>query len=918
MAAETCAFPVSFAQQRVWFLTQLAPESPYYNIGAGVPLSTPIDRELLSRCLDELVRRHESLRTAICTVEGSPMQLVGPPYRMSLPVVDLRALPEAVRRAEVRRILKEEIRRPFDLAEIPLFRLTLILVDACECVLAIIMHHLISDAWSMQIFLRELTELYGAFRVGQPSPLPELPIQYADYAVWQRRQLEGNGSKAHLDYWIRQLASLPALHIPADRPRPALPTLRGARVPLHVPAEIATRVRTVCRQEGVTLFMSVLAAFASLLHRYSGQDDIVVGTPVAGRGRAELTSLIGFFVNMLVLRVDLSGDPSLRELLRRVRSVALDAYAHQDVPFERLVEKLGPERDTRRNPLFQVTCQLLQSAQPDWNAKPADEAPTIVPDAGTAAFDLSLDLWEDGQALTGRIEFSTDLFEERSIRGMAAHYCVLLERCFTRPDGRLSELNLLTAEELRGAASGSRGTRGAVTVEKPITRLFRSQVDRTPAAIALLAGGAEICYAEVDRLAVDHARQLRSRGVGAERLVGVYAARSAETVVGLLAVLYAGGAYVPLETASPPWRLAGILRDGQVRIVLTTPQLGDSVRSVCSVLDPSERPDVLTVDLGAVGFDLAASADDLWTCPRLDDLAYIIYTSGATGRPKGCLIQHGSLAHHSVAMAGHYELRPGDRVLQFADPAFDVAAEEIFPTFLSGATLVMISDGALASYAELTDFLARHRITVINLPAAFWHGYLSYLVDTSTAVPSTLRLCIVGSDVVSRDQLARWQAAVPPDRVRLYNAYGVSEATITSTLFHVPPDCATRYPLSVPIGRPIGDTGVFVLDRYGQPLPRGIVGGAAHRRARVGQGIPRTARADGRSLRRSFDRRSDTDPALSHGGPRPLPAGRQSRISGARGSAGERARISGGGGRNREHPRGASARGTGRRGGATG
>jgi amino acid adenylation domain-containing protein/non-ribosomal peptide synthase protein (TIGR01720 family) len=838
-ANQSFVFPVSFAQQRLWFLHQLAPDTPSYNCGGALRFRTTINADLLRRSVNEIVRRHEVLRTAFQVIEGRPMQVVSGTVEIALPVIDLGSSP--LPQAQIESLVAEEVRRPFDLTRGPLLRVTLLVSGAADAAIAdsiivLAMHHIISDAWSMQVFVREMTALYRAFARGEDSPLPELPIQYADYAAWQRRWLEGIEER-QLAYWRRQLAELPALELEKDYPRPLVPSYRGARYQFDIGDAAARRLYALCAAEGTTLFMGLLAVFGTLLHRYTGQDEVVIGAPVAGRNRPELINLIGFFVNLLVLRLDFSGNPHFRTILQRVRQTALDAFDHQDVPFERVVEDLKPMRDTARHPLCQVTFQMLHSAPDD----DKDPAATIDIDLGTAAFDLSLDIWETNGSLQGRIEYSTDLFDHATVHRFVTHFRTLLDRLCNEPEHPLSGMNLLEDQELRRVLYQWNHADITVPAGAPVEQLVAGQAAQTPAAIALVEGAKTYTYADLDSQVDCLAKRLIAAGVAPEIPVGLYIGRGREMVVAMLAVLRAGGAYVPLDASAPPARLRHILEDSGAVLVLTAQRQADAamealggdwpiefIDETAAVPPAARHPDdpgypshpgnpgnLNHVRQGEQGYyELGEYAERL---------AYIIYTSGSTGKPKGCLITAKSLAQHAAAAMRYFGLGPNDRVLQFTAVNFDVAAEEIFPTLASGAALYIPPRETLASMSDFSDYLERSEITVVNLPAPFWHNWVSYLGASVRRPSGSLRLVIVGSDTLAVDQVERWQAIVPAS-TRLCNAYGVTEATITATLYPVPARWKAARPRSVPIGWPFGNTTIYLLDRYRQPVPVGVPG----------------------------------------------------------------------------------------------
>ena len=532
-ASRDAQLPLSFSQQRMWLLDQLEPDTPTYNISHALRLSGTLEAEALKRSLEEIVSRHEALRTTFAAVDGEPVQVISPAIDTKLPVEDLSGLPQAEREAEAKRLALEEKRRPFDLERGPLFRARLLRLGRGRARAAGEMHHIVSDGWSMGVFWRELGALYEAFSRGEPSPLAELPIQYADYALWQRRWLTGEVLEEQLGYWKEQLAELPVLELPTDHPRPAVQTHRGARRSLTLPESLTQALKELSRQEGTTLFMVLLGAFQALLARYSGQEDIAVGSPIAGRTRAETEELIGFFVNTLVLRTDLSGDPSFREVLSRVREVALGAYDHQDLPFEKLVEELQPERDLSRVPLSQVFFALQNVPQE------ALKLPNLAlerqnVEGGTVKFDLSLFMFEEEQGLKGRLVYNADLFDDTTIERMLGHLQTLLRGIVEDPDQRLSELPLLSEAERHQLLFEWNDTATEYPRDRCVHELFEEQVERTPDAVAVVFEDQQLTYRELNRRANQLAHHLRALGVGPEVLVGICVERSLEMVVGLL------------------------------------------------------------------------------------------------------------------------------------------------------------------------------------------------------------------------------------------------------------------------------------------------------------------------------------------------------------------------------------------------
>ncbi|MET0646274.1 MAG: condensation domain-containing protein, partial [Pyrinomonadaceae bacterium] len=559
--------PVSYGQQRLWFLDRLEPGNPFYNSPSAIRLEGRLDADALGRSLTELARRHEVLRTRFVEDSGELTQEVTPAQPVPLPLIDLSQEINGERESAARRLMEEEARRPFDLSRGPLLRCSLVRLADDEHVLLITMHHIVSDGWSVGVMVRELTTLYAAFTRSEASPLEELPVQYSDYARWQREHLSGERLERQLAYWRERLSGAPALlALPTDRPRPAVQSYRGADISFTLPAELVAELRRLGQAHGCTLFMTLLAGWQALLARYSGQEDVVVGTPIAGRTHGETEGLIGFFVNTLALRTDLTGDPSFEELLGRVRETTLGAYAHQEVPFERLVEELQPERSLSHQPVFQVVLSLQNTPRESLRLHGLELS--SYPGRGTTAkFDMVLSLVEGGRGLAGGLEYNTDLFDAETARRMTAHLSRLLEAAAAEPSARVGDLRLLSDEEEREFFAEASQTYAAEPTT--LTQLFARQARLTPAAVAVEGGGERLSYGELDARAEALARRLRSLGVGPETRVGLFMERSAELVVAVLGVIKAGGAYVPLDPAYPHARLSFILADTQAPVLLT-------------------------------------------------------------------------------------------------------------------------------------------------------------------------------------------------------------------------------------------------------------------------------------------------------------------------------------------------------------
>ena len=817
--------PLSFAQERLWFLDQLAPGNPFYNVACALRIRSWIRPDALARSINTLIERHEALRTSFPTIDGRPVQAIAPTLDISLDLHDLTTLAASEREDEAQRLAREESQRPFDLEQGPLLRCALIRTGPADQMLLLTMHHVVADGWSMSdVFLPELATCYSAYAEGRPPGLPELPIQYADFAVWQRQWLRGKVLDGQLDYWRRRLAELPALALPTDHPRPAFQSFQGTDVPFSLPPELVNRLRSVGDRDGCTLFMTLLAAFGTLLARYSGQDDIVVGAPIAGRTRPETEGLIGFFVNSLVLRTDLSGDPTFRELLGRIREVALGAYANQDVPFELLVAELQPERDPSRNPLFQVTLQLFSAPSAAEPSRPAStESPTDswqVVERGTAIFDIAVILGEIDGGVSGRVEYSTDLFEAETIARMLSHFRRVLEAAAAEPEHRLSMLPLLDPTEQLQLSVGWNTTQADYPPGALVHELVEAQAARTPDAVAVEHPTGHLTYREVDRTANTIARRLAAAGIRPGSLVGLCLDRSAALLPAILGILKAGAAYLPLDTDYPPERLALLLDDARPDALLTTAALHSRLPSAppTTLLLDDDTLDDDTLDDDTLDKDTHDGHGHRETDRPTVDLdpaspAYVLYTSGSTGRPKGVIVPHRALCNHLNWMQDALPVGPDDVILQRTSLGFDPSIWELFAPLVAGARLALAPPRAEGGKSDLTELIVRHRVTVLQLVPTLARMVLN---EPGVQLCTSLRRIYCGGEELPAELADRLLDAFGAEVI---NLYGPTEACIDATWWRWTPGRA-----SVPIGRPIANTQAYVVDRNGNLSPVGVPG----------------------------------------------------------------------------------------------
>jgi amino acid adenylation domain-containing protein len=802
--------PLSFAQQRLWFLAQLEPNNPFYSIPWSVKLSGELNIPVLQQALDAIVTHHEVLHTNYIAENGNPVQVIAAPKSVELAVIDLQHYGEAEQEAQIQKLLQQESQQPFDLSSDMMLRGCLLTLAPQEHILLLVMHHIAADGWSIGILWKQLTQLYQAFLNGQPNPLEKLPIQHTDYAVWQREWLSGERLDQQLSYWQQQLAGAkPLLELPTDRPRPAVQTYRGASQSFVLSQGLCDGLKQLGRQEGVTLYMTLLAAFQSLLSRYSRQEDIVVGSPIAGRNRVEIESLIGCFVNTLVLRTDLSGNPSFQELLKRVRAITLDAYAHQDLPFEKLVEELNPERSLSYSPLFQVMF-VLQNAPGRSPQLLGLKADPVELKAETAKFDLLLSVTEKDGILAGSWNYNTDLFDAATIERMTAHFQTLLAGIIDNPQKPIDQLPLLTTDE--GHQLLVKWNDTAVEYpQKCIHQLFEEQVERSPDAVAVVFESQQLTYRELNQRGNQLAHYLQKLGVKPDVLVGICIERSLEMVVALLGVLKAGGAYVPLDPVYPTERISFMLQDTQVPVLLTSNNLVPRL--------PEHNAQVVCLD---EYWDVIAqeSRENLVTGVSLANLGYVIYTSGSTGKPKGVTMTQLALGNLIWWQLQNTKVSSQSKTLQFSPISFDVSFQEIFSTWSSGGTLVLIAEELRTDTRALLSLLKKQAVERLFLPFVALQQ-LAEVAESTEVVPDKLKEIITAGEQLQITPAISYLFS-KLNNASLANHYGPSESHVV-TSFNLSGSVKSWSPLP-PIGRPIANTQIYILDSQLQPVPIGVFG----------------------------------------------------------------------------------------------
>jgi amino acid adenylation domain-containing protein len=812
-AQQAKTYPLSFAQERLWFIDQLVPDSSVYNLPAAVRLTGPLNVPALELTINEICRRHKSLTTTFPSIDGQPVQMVNPAQPISIPILDLSSWSVDERDTEARRIVDSEARKPFNLATGPLIRVQLLKLEEEEFIVMLTMHHIIADGWSMDVLMREIMVLYQALADGKPSPLPELPLQYADYARWQRQHLQGEILEAQLAYWRKQLAGIPPLlELPADHPRPPELSYRGTIRSLMLSTELSEALRALSRREETTLFNVMLTGFKTLLFRYTWQNDICIGTPIAGRGRVETEGLIGFFMNILVLRTRVSGDATFQELLRQVHEVSLEAHTHQDVPFEKVVEALHPERNMSYSPVFQVMFGFTNAGQTVLEI-PGLKLSGYGALREAAKYDLLLGVTELRDRLSISLEYSTDLFEEERIERLLVHFRSLLESVVVDPNQHLIDIPLLQQSERAQILVEWNQTSAAYPADACMPQLFEQQVDERPEAPALIYGEQQISYRALEERSNQLAHYLRTEGVGPDTLVAVCLERSIEMVVTLLGVLKAGRAYLPLDASYPVERLRYMLEDSGAKLLVTTTKFAELFGETTRTLYVEGLAELLESHSRArVTSEVAPG-----------HLAYVIYTSGSTGQPKGVMITHRGLvnylhwARRTYVLSGERKNDRGPGSALHSSIGFDLSITSLWVPLMAGESVVLVAEelgleGLLRSLREQGPF------SLVKLTPS----HLAVLNEQlrGEELRRSTRVVVIGGEALANERVRVWREQAP--ETRLINEYGPTETVVGCCVYEV--NHETSWEGDVAIGRPIANTQLYVLDGRMQPVAVGVVG----------------------------------------------------------------------------------------------
>ncbi|HEY9811289.1 MAG TPA: amino acid adenylation domain-containing protein [Halomicronema sp.] len=818
---EVFVFPASFAQKRLWFFDQLTPRNSFYNVSTILRLTGPLNLTVLEQTFNEIISRHEALRTTFAAVEGEPMQIISPRLNIPLKILNLQELPKIEREKQAKKLAELESEEPFNLATGPLIRISVIQLEETENILLLTMHHIVSDDWSVGVLIRELGTIYKAFAENKPSPLPELPLQYADFSEWHCECLQGEKLETLLAYWRQQLQGIPVLNLPTNRPKTHQQTYQGASQFLEIPKKLTDEIKALAKQENVSLFMILLAAFQVLLYRYTGQEDIAIGTPVANRNQSEIEALIGFFVNSLVLRTNLAANPTFKEILSRVREVTLDAYAHQDLPFEKLVENLHPERSLNRHPLFQVVFSL-QNAPMETLELPELTLNSLTWEAKTTRFDLELHLWEPSDSfrsiygekwqysdsLRGVLVYSTDLFDEATIKRMLEHYKNLLQNIITNPQERINNLVFLSKAEQHQLLREWNNTQTNYPEFLGINQLFEKQVKRNSQKIAINFNDQKLTYQELNNQSNKLADYLQSIGVKTGVVVAISVEVCVNTIVGILGIIKAGGAYLPLDPNYPLERLKLMLEDAKVSLFLGQEKQIEQFKYLSIPVVCLDK-DWENIEHQETNFIEKENSS------KSDNLAYIIYTSGSTGKPKGVAVTHKAI-NRLVVNTNYIKIDANDKIAQAANLCFDAATFEIWGALLNGAELVGIHQEILLSPHDFAAEIREKQISILFLTTALFQ-------EIARNVPQafkSLRCLLFGGERVD----IRWVKKVLKTGApqQLIHVYGPTENTTFTSYYSV--ESLAEDATSLPIGRPISNTQIYILDQHLKPVPIGIAG----------------------------------------------------------------------------------------------
>ncbi|NEO15578.1 MAG: amino acid adenylation domain-containing protein [Moorea sp. SIO3E8] len=809
--------PLSFAQQRLWFIEKMALSSNAYNMPLTLHLVGKLDYVVLEKSINQIIARHETLRTTFSEIDGTPVQIIEPLFELKLPIIDLSELTPSEATTKLQQLLQQENELSFNLEVDPPIRAQLFQLGKTEHILQITLHHIASDGWSLTVLPKELSAIYTAALEDQPSPLPELPIQYADFAVWQKNYLQGETLETQLNYWKQKLQDLPQLQLPTDHPRPAVETFNGAGIPINIPATVTSKVKQLTQKQGSTLFMTLLAAFKVLMSRYSGQESIAVGTPIANRNRSEIEGLIGFFVNSLVMYTDLGGFPSFTEVLNRVKQTALEAYSHQDIPFEKLVEELQPQRSLSQNPLFQVSFAVQQSEI----LKPSFSLPNLevgwYEGAGaemTVRFDLELHLWPIGEEIKGFCAYNRDLFSAETISRMLSHYQNLLKAAVETTEQPISKLPLMTEPELDQILVQWNNTRTDYPNDKCIHQLFEEQVENNPNAIAVVFEEQKLTYGELNSKANQLAHYLQTLGVEPDVPVGICLERSLEMVIGILGILKAGGAYVPIDPSYPQERIAYTIADAAVPVLLTQEGLVEGLQE--------HKAQIICLDR-AWSEIIQKSSTNPDSGVQTYHLSYVIYTSGSTGEPKGVMIQHENVTHLFSATESWCSFNSQDVWTLFHSFAFDFSVWEIWGALLYGGRLVVVPYWVSRSPDAFYKLLCQEQVTILNQTPSAFKQLIYFEQSQEYASNISLRLVIFGGEALDFHSLEPWFERHGETLPQLVNMYGITETTVHVTHYPINSRNIQEGTSSV-IGRPIDNMQAYVLDKNCQLMPVGVGG----------------------------------------------------------------------------------------------